>query len=121
MIAGMGRRPDGALERDVMSVLWAADEALTPAQVRDRLGLDLAYTTVMTVLGRLHDKGRVQRDLRGRASAYSAMVTESELAAEQMAAALSSASDRVGALGGFVGGLDQRDLAALRRLVDGAG
>src|SRR6266571_5467268 len=31
--------------------------ALSPGDVRDRLGGDLAYTTVVTILSRLHDKG----------------------------------------------------------------
>ena len=34
----MARRPDGALEHDVMRVLWEADQALQPAEVNDRLG-----------------------------------------------------------------------------------
>jgi predicted transcriptional regulator len=117
----MGRRPDGALERDVMRVLWTADDALIPADVRERLDADLAYTTVMTILARLHDKGRVHRVLRGRAYAYTASVSESELAVEKMTAALSATSDRVGALSGFVGGLNKRDLAALRRVVERGG
>ena len=116
----MGRRPDGALERDVMEVLWRGNAALTPAEVREQLGADLAYTTVMTILARLHDKGRVDRELRGRAYAYTPTVSESEMAAEKMTAALSTTSDRAGALGGFVGGLSKRDLAALRRLLDGS-
>lgn len=115
----MGRRPDGALERDVMTVLWGAESALTPADVRARLDVDLAYTTVMTILARLHDKGRVHRELRGRAYAYTPTVSESELAVEQMMAAWSTSSDRAGALSGFVGGLNTRDLTALRRLVHG--
>lgn len=113
----MSRRPDGALERDIMDVLWAAEEPLTPAEVRERLRVDLAYTTVMTVLGRLHEKGRAHREQRGRAFAYTAAVSESELAVEQMNAVLSSTTDREGALGGFVGGLSRRDRAALRRLL----
>lgn len=117
----MGRRPDGALERDVMYVLWSADDALIPADVRERLDVDLAYTTVMTILARLHDKGMVDREMRGRAYAYTAIVTESELAAEKMTAVLSATSDRAGALSGFVGGLNRRDLAALRQVVDGGG
>lgn len=115
----MGRRPDGALERDVMNVLWRADGPLTPAEVLEQLDVDLAYTTVMTVLGRLHDKNRAYREARGRAFAYSAAVSESELAAQQMNAALSSATDRVGALGGFVGVLSTGDRAELRRLLGG--
>ena len=113
----MGRRPDGALERDVMRVLWRSDDALTPGEVRDQLEVDLAYTTVMTVLARLHEKGRVDRAARGRAYAYTANVSESDLAAQGMTTALSSTSDRVGALGGFVGGLNKRDLTALRQLL----
>jgi predicted transcriptional regulator len=115
----MSRRPDGALERDIMEVLWRADEPLTPAEVRERLDVDLAYTTVMTVLGRLHDKGRALREQRGRAFAYTAAVSESQLAVERMNAVLSSTTDRDGALGGFVGGLSRRDRAAIRRLLGG--
>lgn len=116
----MTRRPDGALERDVMEVLWGADEPLTAAEVRERLDVDLAYTTVMTVLGRLHEKGRALREQRGRAFAYTAAVSESELAAVQMNDVLSSTNDHVGALGGFVGGMSRRDREALRRLLGGA-
>lgn len=104
-----------------MEVLWRADGPLTPAEVRGQLDVDLAYTTVMTVLGRLNDKGRAHREARGRAFAYSAAVSESELAAEQMNAVLSSATDRVGALGGFVGVLSKGDRVALRRLLGGVG
>ncbi len=114
----MGRRPDGALEREVLHVLWGADAALTPAEVLERLELDLAYTTVTTVLGRLHDKGQATRTPRGRAFAYASAISESELTAEQMRAVLSSAGDRAGALSGFVGGLSKKDRGALRRLLD---
>lgn len=117
----MGRRPDGALERDVMEVLWRADGPQTPAEVRRQLDVDLAYTTVMTILGRLHQKGRANRTERGRAFAYMAAVSESELAAEQMNAVLSTAADREGALGGFVGSMSNADRAALRRLLNGSG
>ncbi len=113
----MSRRPDGALERDIMEVLWGADEPLTPAEVSERLDVTLAYTTVMTVLGRLHEKGRAAREQRGRAFAYSAALSESELAGGQMNAVLASTADHVGALGGFIGGLSRRDRAVLRRLL----
>src|SRR5215210_5001798 len=48
-----GRRHRGGLEHEVIAVLAAAGEAMTPGQVRDALGAGLAYTTVMTVLTRL--------------------------------------------------------------------
>lgn len=50
------RRGMGELEADVMGQLWAADRAPTPSEVRDGLGGSLAYTTVMTILGRLWEK-----------------------------------------------------------------
>ena len=115
----MGRRPDGALEWDVLSVLWRAERSLTPAEVRDQLDGDLAYTTVMTVLTRLNEKGLTARTTRGRAFAYAPTVSESELVAKRMSAELSATNDRAGALVGFVSGLDRRDLAALRRVLDG--
>ena len=52
-----GRRAAGELEAAVLAVLQAAGSALSPGDVRDRLGGDLAYTTVVTILSRLHDKG----------------------------------------------------------------
>jgi predicted transcriptional regulator len=111
------RRPDGALEADVLTVLWRAGRATTPGEVRDALGGDLAYTTVMTVLSRLHDKGLLARERRGRAFAYSPVMSESELSAQRMGEALARARDRAGALSGFVGGLSKRDAALLRRVM----
>ena len=61
----MSRRAYGALETDVLGVLWDDDSSLTPGEVRDALGGDLAYTTVMTVLTRLFEKGLVTRTQQG--------------------------------------------------------
>jgi predicted transcriptional regulator len=114
----MSRRPDGALESDILAVLWAADRALTPAEVRDRLGSDLAYTTVMTVLSRLVDKGLLHRSQRGRAFAYRPAFSQAELTARRMGDALAGAEDRASALTGFVGGLSKRDAQLLRKAVE---
>jgi predicted transcriptional regulator len=43
---------------------------LTPGEVLASLGDDLAYTTVMTTLSRLHEKGELRREPAGRAYAY---------------------------------------------------
>ena len=113
----MSRRANGALETDVLGVLWDADGALTPGEVRDSLGGDLAYTTVMTVLTRLFAKGLVTRIQQGRAFAYSPAQTRSELAAQRMRDVLADAGDHAGALTGFVGGLSKRDADLLRRII----
>ena len=114
----MTRRADGALEQEVLDALWTSARPLTPAEVRARLTGDLAYTTVMTVLGRLHDKGVVTRTTRGRAYAYVARFTEAELTAKRMSDVLAAAQDRAGALSGFVGNLSKRDADLLRRAMD---
>jgi predicted transcriptional regulator len=114
----MTKRPHGALEHDILSILWRADEPLQPAEVKARLDTDLAYTSVATVLGRLHDKGLVERLASGRAFAYRSVVNEAELAARRIGEVLSSASDRTAVLAGFVGHLSKRDAKALRRLLD---
>src|SRR5437773_10993329 len=60
-------------ELDVMSVLWDAGSA-TVAQVRERLSDDLAYTTVLTVLRTLEQKGYVGHTGEGRAHRYRPLV-----------------------------------------------
>ena len=60
-------------ELDVMSVLWDAGSA-TVAQVRERLSDDLAYTTVLTVLRTLKQKGYVGHTGEGRAHRYRPLV-----------------------------------------------
>lgn len=114
----MAKRPDGALEHDIMKVLWAAKHPLPPGEIRDLLDAELAYTSVATVLGRLQAKGLVERTESGRAFAYQAVVAESELAARRIRDVLSSASDRSAVLAGFVGSLSKRDTKALRAMLD---
>jgi predicted transcriptional regulator len=60
-------------ELDVMSVLWGVTSA-TVAEVRERLTDDLAYTTVLTVLRTLEQKGYVRHTGEGRAHRYHPLV-----------------------------------------------
>ena len=113
----MAKRPDGALEHDIMAVLWAADEPMQPGEIQSRLGIKLAYTSVATVLGRLHTKGLVRRTEAGRAFAYEACIDESQLAVRRIGEVLSSASDKAQVLAGFVGSLSKKDIKALRAML----
>lgn len=115
------RREMGALEHEVLSELWALGEPATPAVVLGARGSDLAYTTVMTILTRLWEKGLVTRKRSGRAYAYTPAVTEAELTARRMRATLATASDQKAALGKFVGSLSAREARTLRALLDGDG
>lgn len=56
-------------ELAVMSVLWRLGSA-TVADVREHLDEDLAYTSVLSALQILEDKGYVRHEAEGRAYRY---------------------------------------------------
>ena len=56
-------------ELAVMSVLWRLGSA-TVADVRDAMEEDLAYTSVLSALQTLEDKGYVRHESEGRAYRY---------------------------------------------------
>jgi predicted transcriptional regulator len=62
------------LELEIMQVLWAAGP-LTVADVQEKLGAELAYTTVQTMLTVLLRKRKVKRTPAGRAFRYQAAVS----------------------------------------------
>ena len=111
------RRPAGALESEVLAALWAADRPLTPGEVSDAVGGDLAYTTVQTILTRLHRKGAVIREQAGRAHAYRPVVDDAGLAAQRMRAMLDRGGDHAAVLTRFVGTLTPDEEAMLARLL----
>lgn len=117
-LAVTARRALGELESEVLEVLWKADRPLTPADVLGALDTGLAYTTVMTVLGRLWNKGLATRVKVGRAFAYSAAVSEADLSAERMRRALDTSSDALATMSQFIDGLDQRQQRQLRTLLE---
>src|SRR5215469_16967307 len=84
----VGRRAAGELEAAVLGVLQAAGEPLSPADVRERIGGHLAYTTVVTILSRLHAKGVLDRHKSGRAYLYAPVADQPGLAARRMARVL---------------------------------
>lgn len=64
-------------ELDIMEVLWRRG-ASTVAEVRRGLSDDLAYNTVLTMLGVLEEKGHVTRSREGRAHRYAPAVPREE-------------------------------------------
>ncbi len=68
--------------RDVLLAL-AADDAQEPA-----------YTTVMTVMGNLAEKGLLQADLVGRSYVYSPTISQGEFVQEQVKTVLDALLDR---------------------------
>jgi predicted transcriptional regulator len=62
-------------EADVMRVLWEHGPSVVN-EVKDRLADDLAYTTVLTILRTLEQKGYVEHEEEGRVHRYFATVKE---------------------------------------------
>jgi BlaI family penicillinase repressor len=60
-------------EADLMEVLWDHGPS-TVAEVRDRLKVDLAYNTVLSILRTLESKGYVLHEEAGRAHRYKAAI-----------------------------------------------
>jgi len=114
------RRGMGQLEAEVMSILWGADDWLTPREVLAQLQSDppVVYSTVMTILRRLWKKGIVDRRTVGKAFAYHPVKGEGEQTAERMAGILEAAEDPEAALTHFFAGLDARRRRHLRELLN---
>jgi predicted transcriptional regulator len=70
----------GHLEAAVMDVVWATGEPVAVRGVVDRLNAEraepLAYTTVMTVMARLAEKGVLDRQKQGRGFIYEARASD---------------------------------------------
>lgn len=65
------------LELKIMQVIWKRGSS-TVGAVQQELKPSLAYTTVQTMLNILERKGKLKREMEGRAFVYSAVVTESK-------------------------------------------
>lgn len=70
----------GPLEAEVMRAVWATGTPMTVRDVLDRLNRRrsprLAYTTIMTVMARLAEKGILERHLEGRGYVYEPTVAD---------------------------------------------
>ncbi|HJT95077.1 MAG TPA: BlaI/MecI/CopY family transcriptional regulator [Mycobacterium sp.] len=108
----------GSLEADVLSTLWAVGKPMTPGEVGEAIDGDLAYTTIQTVLTRLSEKGMLQREPAGRTFRYHPLVSEGELAARKMRAALAGAQDRDDVLSHFAEDLTPAEAKKLRAFLD---
>jgi len=118
-------RGAGELEAAVMDAVWSADQPVTVREVMESISVTSprnqpAYTTVMTVLDRLHRKGSVEREERGRAYHYVAATTKAAHVAALMEQVLDGSSDRVLALKHFAAALPAEEVSVLRKALMGA-
>lgn len=110
----MARAPE--LERRVLETLWEGGE-WSVRDVYDRVGDGLAYTTIATVLDRLHAKGRATREKDGISWRYRAARSREEaLAAEVGRVLLRADGAPEPFLVAFLDEVEQADPDALSRL-----
>lgn len=108
-------------ELDVMSVLWRAKSA-TVAEVRDALDEPLAYTSVLSALQTLEDKGFVRHEAEGRAYRYFPVVDSDQAGSSAISrireAIFQGSSERL--LAQLVSDRDvpRAELERMRRLLD---
>ncbi|MCX5088377.1 BlaI/MecI/CopY family transcriptional regulator [Streptomyces sp. NPDC059441] len=114
------RRGQGELESQVLGALREAEAPVTAAWVQERLGGDLAYTTVVTILTRLLAKNAVARERRGRSFVWRPTADVAGLAALKMRRLLDGESDREAVLASFVTALPPDDEQVLRALLEAA-
>lgn len=94
-----------------------------PALVRDiveELNADrtLAYTTVMTVMDKLHRKGWLRRESQGRAYVYEAMASRESYTARLMREAWATSDNQAVAFVHFLEQLSPQEARALRTALE---
>ncbi|MBP0461183.1 BlaI/MecI/CopY family transcriptional regulator [Streptomyces montanisoli] len=114
----------GDLEDAVMTRVWQWNRPVTVREVLEDLQQErsIAYTTVMTVMDNLHQKGWVRREVEGRAYRYRAVSTRAAYAAALMNDAWSRSDNQAAALVAFFGMMSpeqRRSLEAAVRIVQG--
>lgn len=107
----------GELQVQIMAALWRI-EAGTVEEVRMAMPARYrsAYNTVQTVLNRLSERGLLRRQRNGNAYVYRPVMSEGEYLTRSIRQSLAGASSdaRETALAQLIGGLEEKELAALR-------
>lgn len=110
----------GELEISVLEALWSSEARLSVKEVHARVRRRpaLAYTTILTVLDRLHEKQLVLREKDGKAFQYWPRVSKEQWFGEQAASVLTrSALGADGAvLAAFLDSAERADPKLLDRL-----
>lgn len=113
---GTRRRARGELEGEVLAALWSAGGPVTAAAVQESVP-GTAYTTVLTILTRLCEKGLVTRRREGRGHVYAPVNDRAGVVAAGMHSLLDDGGDRGAVLARFVSELSAEDEHLLERLL----
>lgn len=102
-----------------MTRVWQWNRPVTVREVLEDLQRErsIAYTTVMTVMDNLHQKGWVRREVDGRAYRYTAVSTRAAYAAALMNEAWSKSDNPAAALVAFFGMMSPEQRTSLEDAV----
>lgn len=107
-------------ELEVMSILWRSGSA-TVAEVREGLEEELAYTSVLSALQTLEEKGYVRHEAEGRAYRYYPVVKAERAGGSALArireAIFHGSAERLFAQLVADRGLSREELERMRRLL----
>lgn len=115
------RSKTGQLEAAVMEILWDRGEWISGADVHAALQQShpVAYTTALTVLVRMCDKGTVERRrFSGRAYLFQATRSREANAAARIQDVLGGVGDQPAVLTQLIEQLDDASRTRLRALLD---
>ncbi|MBC3843665.1 BlaI/MecI/CopY family transcriptional regulator [Streptacidiphilus sp. 4-A2] len=106
----------GELENEVMTRLWQWNRPVTVREVLEDLvqERELAYTTVMTVMDKLFQKGWLRREQDGRAFRYEPVSSREAYTAALMNDAWATSDNPAAALVHFFGMMSPEQQEALR-------
>lgn len=99
-----------------MDRMWSYGEAVNVRHVLEDLRRDrsIAYTTVMTVMDKLHKKGWLRRELVGRAYVYEPVASRESYTAKLMRESLAASHNQAAAFVHFLSDLSPKEAEALR-------
>jgi predicted transcriptional regulator len=110
----------GSLESEVMEIIWQKDCAVCVRDVLEALNheKDLAYTTIMTIMGRLADKKLLTKTKVGNAFFFQPSLSRDEFTGQIVGGMiddlLTDFSDA--ALSHFIRRVEEKDRAVLEKL-----
>jgi predicted transcriptional regulator len=110
----------GSLESDVMEVIWLKNTEVSVRDVFETLAgaREIAYTTVMTIMGRLAEKGILAKHKEKNAFLFSPVISREDFTAQMVDNVvddlLSDFSEA--AMASFISRVGNKDLEAIEKL-----
>lgn len=110
----------GSLESEIMELIWRKSSEVSVRDLFEQLSLqrEIAYTTVMTIMGRLADKKLLFKRKEGNAYLFAAAISKEEFTAQMVDSIVNDLLSHYSeaALASFVNRAGQKDLETIGQL-----